>query len=113
MIAMYPRYESIRKVVQNMRKFLAIDHPVRCTFDKACEDHSEDVIIGLPFDWGCDDGVDLILIDGQSKYNSAIGKRFGIPFLEFQYMSYEPIEVNDFDWQSYLPEKNRLREEDE
>ncbi len=113
MIAMNKQYNSIKEVVQDMRRFLAIDYPVRCTFEKACKDHSEDVIIGLPFYWGCDDGVDLILIDGQQKYNSAVGRRFGIPFLEFQYMHYEPIEVTDFNWQAYLPEKKRLREEDE
>ncbi len=105
---MHKHYSSIKEVVQDMRKFLAIDQPVRCTFD----DDSNDVIIGLPFDWGSE-GVDVILLNEQSKYSSIVGGRFEIPFLDFQLMDYEPIEVNNFDWQSYLPEKKRLREEDE
>ncbi len=105
---MHKHYSSIKEVVQDMRKFLAIDQPVRCTFD----DDSNDVIIGLPFDWGSD-GVNVILLNKQSKYSGTVGRRFEIPFLDFQYMDYKPIEVNDFDWQSYLPEKKRLQEEDE
>jgi len=109
MIAMYPRYENIRRVVQDMREFLAIDQPVRCTFD----DDSNDVIIGLPFEWSNNNGVFIILIDEKPKYGAIVGGRFEISFEDFQIMHYEPIEVNDFDWQAYLPEKKRLREEDE
>ena len=109
MSTMHKHYSSIKKVVQDIRKFLAIDQPVRCTFD----DGSSDVIIGLPFDWSNNNGVFIILIDEKPKYGAIVGRRFEISFEDFQLMDYEPIEVNDFDWQDYLPEKKRLREEDE
>ncbi len=109
MIAMHKHYNSIKEVVQDMRKFLAIDQPVRCTFD----DDSNDVIIGLPFERSNNHGVFIILIDEKPKYGAIVGGRFEISFEDFQIMHYEPIEVNDFDWQAYLPEKKRLREADE
>ena len=88
--------------------FLAIDQPVRCYL----MDGTNEVIDGLPFCYGLDYSVEMILIH-HPRRPDAQGMRCEIPYLDFQYMDYEPIEVNDFDWQAYLPEKKRLREEDE
>ncbi len=109
MIAMHKQYNSIKEVFRDMQEFLAIDYPVRCTFD----DDSNDVIIGLPFEESNNYGVFIILIDEKPKYGAIVGRRFEISFEDFQIMNYEPIKVTDFNWQAYLPEKKRLQEEDE
>ena len=89
--------------------FLAIDQPVRCYF----MDGTNEVVDGLPFCYGLDYSVEMILIHSPYHGSDTQGMHYEIPYLDFQYMDYEPIEVNDFDWQAYLPEKKRLREEDE
>jgi len=106
------KYDSLHALCDGMKAFLAIDYPVRCTFDKESKEYGEDVIDGLPFSWG-PEGVYVILLNKQTKYSGTVGRRFEIPPESFQIMDYEPIEVNDFDWRAYLPEKKRLREEDE
>ncbi len=101
-------FSTAREVLQAQDAFLAIDKPVRCYF----MDGTNDVIDGLPFCWGLDYSVEMILIR-HPRRPDAQGMRCEIPFLDFQYMDYEPIEVTDFNWQAYLPEKKRLREEGE
>ena len=101
-------FSSAREVLQAQDAFLAIDQPVRCYF----MDGTNEVEDGLPFCNGYNGAVEMILIH-PSRRPDTQGMHYEIPYLDFQYMDYEPIEVNDFDWQAYLPEKKRLREADE
>ncbi len=102
-------FSTAREVLQAQDAFLAIDRPVRCYF----MDGTNEVVDGLPFCDGLNYAVEMILIHSPYRGADAQGLHYEITFLDFQYMDYEPIEVTDFNWQAYLPEKKRLREEDE
>lgn len=94
-------YKNSLDLINAERRFAEIDHPVRCRFRGL--DYDYDI---LPFVCYQGIGIGAVLLRGIDELQLRQGEMLDIDHEYFEQMeSCEPIEVNDFDWRSYLDEK--------
>ena len=98
---MYALYKTLREIGEAEERVGKIDHPIRCFVWN--DDDNPDVYDILPL--GTFEGIDAILLrDG--PYNMKAGMRIQIGDEDFQVMTWEDIEVDDFNWKEYLSWKH-------
>ena len=96
---MKPLYKTMKEIGTAAVRFSKIDHPVRCKVEPENKEASYFDVLPLFWDEECVECV--MLHDGPNGLKA--GDRHGIEYdNDFQHMTWEDIEVNDFDWKEYL-----------
>ncbi len=97
-------YETLEEMFAAEDKVAAIDHPIRCTVHDDDDPYVCDI---LPLSCNSDGVYGVLLHDGPN--GTEPGCIFVIDYLDFQVMTWEEIEVDDFDWKPYLEWKKKKK----